>query len=99
MEDPEGFALEMDKRIRDLPLPEKGKLRSGVGYSQSIDGDKIVHSVSFWCNTDQRYFDRVNEYVKQAGVNIKIERERMPGQTYVRAEVETKRKNDGSAKR
>ena len=92
LEDSKGFALEMYGRIRDLPLPDKGKIRSRVVYSQSIDGDVVVHSVLFWCDTDQRYLDRLDEYAKRAGVRVKIERERIPGQTYARAEVETKRK-------
>ena len=97
LEDPKGFALEMDSRIRDLPLPDKGKIRSLVVYSQRIDGDVVVHSVSFWCDTDQHYLDRLNEYAKRAGVKVEIERDRIPGQTYARADVETKRKHDGTA--
>jgi hypothetical protein len=92
LEDPKGFALELDGRIRDLLLPEKGKIRSGVVYSQSLDGDSVVHSVLFWCETDQGYLDRLTEYAKKAGAKLKIERERLPGQTYALAEVETKRK-------
>jgi len=98
LEDPKGFALAMDGRIRDLPLPEKGKIRSGVVYSQSIDGDKIVHSAGFWCDTDESYLDRLNDYAKRAGINVKIERERTLGQTYATAEVETKLEQDGTAK-
>jgi len=96
LEDPKGFALEMDGRIRDLPLPDKGKIRSLVVYSQRIDIDVVVHSVLFWCDTDQRYLDRLDEYAKHAGISLKIERERIPGQTYVKAEVETKRKQNGT---
>lgn len=92
LEDPKGFALEIDRRIRDLPLPEKASIRSRVVYSQSIDGDAVTHSVLFWCDTDQRYLDRLDEYAKRAGVKVKIERNRIPGQTYAKAEVETQRK-------
>jgi hypothetical protein len=93
LEDSKGFALEMDGRIRDLPLPDKGKIRSQVVYSQSLDGNGVVHSVLFWCDTDQRYLDRLNEYAKRTGVNVTIERDRIPGQTLARAKVETKRKS------
>jgi hypothetical protein len=96
LEDAKGFALEMDRRIRDLPLPDKGKIRSRVVYSQSIDGDGVVHSVLFWCDTDQRYLDRLDEYAKRAGIRVKIERDRIPGQTYVKAEVEMKRKQEAA---
>lgn len=93
LEDPEGFALKLDGRIQSVPLPEKGKIRSRVVYSQSIDGEGVVHSVLFWCDTDQSYLERLREYAKRAGVNVKIEGEKLPGQTYARAEVETKRKH------
>jgi len=98
LEDPKGLALEMDGRILDLPLPDKGKIRSLVVYSQSIDGDGVVHSVGFWSDTDESYLDRLNDYAKRAGINVKIERERTPGQTYATAEVKTKRKQNDAAK-
>jgi hypothetical protein len=94
LEDPKGFALAIDGRIRDLPLPDKGKIPSRVVYSQSLDGDGLVHSVSFWCDTDESYLNRLSDYAKRAGINVKIERERTPGQTYVKAEIETERKHD-----
>jgi hypothetical protein len=97
LEDPDAFALKLEPRIRQFPLPEKSAIRSGVVYSQEIIGDRVVHSVGFWCDTDRRYLEKVDEYRQSANVGVTIERNRSPGRTYIVARVETQMIASGPA--
>ena len=98
LENPVGFALKLDPRIRQFPVPEKNAIRSRLVYSQEIAGGRVAHSVGFWCDTDQRYLEKVERYGKLAGASVTVERDKLPGQTHVSARVETIRERGGTGK-
>lgn len=85
LNDASGFAVELDARIRYFPLPESSAIRSGVVYSQEIDEQATVDSVSYWCETDEDYLAKLP--VLAPDVSIQILRDRLPGQTIVHARL------------
>lgn len=90
LNDSSGFAIELDTRIRDFPLPEKSAIRSGVVYSQDIDEQVTVHSVGFWCDTDEDYLSKLAAL--PPAITIEIERDRLPSQSIVHARLRRERR-------
>jgi len=89
VEDPNGFSIPLDERIRDFPFPPPQSIRSRIVYSQEIVEDTVTHSVRIWCKTDERYLTKL--LANRKNVSIEIERNRLPGESYVIASVNTKR--------
>jgi len=91
LNDPAGFAIELDQRIRDLSLPEGSTIGSAVVYSQQINEQVEIHSVSLWCDTDENYLKQLEAKAIQSGLTVRIVRERLPGESTVLVEATNQR--------
>ncbi|MCP4460157.1 MAG: hypothetical protein GY816_19355 [Cytophagales bacterium] len=88
LENPDGFSNKLKEGIYSFPLPIVQNLRSLTVYRQVIGRKRTVHSISFWCETDEDYFKKIEAYSKKNRLKLKIDRNKIEGQSFLSAEYE-----------
>lgn len=89
--DRDGFAYPLDRRIHDLPLPERNKIKSGTVYSQEFRTlEAIKHGLLFWMVIDEHYFSKIRQYAKTNGIDLVIEPHKNRGEAVIRASLTTR---------
>jgi hypothetical protein len=86
LENKDGFSLPLKNSVYEFPVSAEADSR--VVYSQQfITKDTVRHSLSFWCKTDNDYFQVIRNYAKKSGLDLEIKVDRRENRSFVTVET------------